>query len=80
MQDVRKWRVTANYYRGENAESSYSFTITLANLYDAYAKGEISTKDNYLIADCVYNFAMIKARGLDMADIYPLMSMEIKPV
>lgn len=78
MADIRKWRVTATYHR-TGGMSSYSFTLTLANLYDAYTKQELEIKDNYPIANAVCELAMIKATDGTMSREYPLMSLHIKP-
>jgi hypothetical protein len=74
-----KWRITANYYRGENSATSYSFTLTLANIREAWAKREINLKGNFPIEQGVYELAMIKSRYVVMSDFHPLMSVVIKP-
>ncbi len=83
MKYVTKWRIEAKYHRGESGASSYSFTITLKNIYDAVVKYTASEEmknidiPNYL-TEFVYELAMHKAIEVDMAKTYPLMSVTIR--
>ena len=79
MKCANKWRVEAKYYRGESGASSYSFTITLANIHDEVTKNTESFEmKNVRIEECIYELAMSKATKMDMGNTYPLISLRIR--